>query len=317
ICSRNSDLPFMTASLYKLILMADIYRKIEHGSLGQQDLIELDWSVFSDDGEAYFGWDQIGNAFTVQEYLFAAGAYSSNAAAWTLFTLTSTDDLAETVAAIGLTRTYMVVGLSSIPAWPFQGGADSSADDDALATAFVESWGAWDDAVSITTPRDMAIYFHALLTRTLLSPWISGQITDILSQQQVRDRIPALLPAGTKTVNKTGNLDSIVNDAGIIELPGDDRIVVLLSEAMPNDTRATLILQRLALIATGATDIPPLDVPDPKGLDAIDTTAPATWDPGSVTPGAEGPSDGTGGPSDEDPGDAPVEPTPDATDDGG
>ncbi|MGN6033402.1 MAG: hypothetical protein ACTHQE_17250, partial [Thermomicrobiales bacterium] len=28
ICSRNSDLPFMTASLYKLILMADIYRKI-------------------------------------------------------------------------------------------------------------------------------------------------------------------------------------------------------------------------------------------------------------------------------------------------
>ena len=317
--SRNSALPFMTASLYKLILMADIYRKIERGFLGQQDLVELDWSVFSDDGETYFGWDQVGIAFPIQEYLFAAGAYSSNAAAWTLFTLTSVDDLAQTAADIGLTRTYIVASLSSIPAWPFQGGADSAPADDALATAFVESWAVGDDAISITTPRDMAIYFHALLTNTLLSPWISGQIIDILSQQQVRDRIPALLPAGTKTINKTGNLDSIVNDAGIIELPGDDRIVVLLSEAISSDTRATLILQRLALIATGATAIPPLDVPQPKGLEVIDTTDPSTWDPGNPTPEAgDGPdgTDGTGGAPPGDPSASPDEPTPEQPDDG-
>ena len=295
LCSRNSDLPFMTASLYKLILMADIYRQIERGSLGQGDLIELDWSVFSDEGESYFGWDQIGSAFPLQEYLFAAGAYSSNAAAWLLLGLTSPDDLARTAGEIGLTRTHVIASLSSIAGWPFRGGADLSAGDDALATSFVESWGAWGDAVSITTPRDMAIYFHALLTETLLSPWVSSQITAILAQQQVRDRIPALLPAGTKTIHKTGNLDSVVNDAGVIEMPGDDRIVVLLSEAMPSDTRATLLLQRLALIATGATTIPPLDVPNPAGLDQIDTTDPATWAPGDQTPEPGDGSDGTDG----------------------
>ncbi|MGC4191397.1 MAG: serine hydrolase [Thermomicrobiales bacterium] len=277
--SRNSGLPFLTASLYKLILMADIYRKIERGDLGQQDSIELDWSVFGEDGESYFGWDQVGSAFPLQEYLFAAGAYSSNAAAWTLFTLTSSDDLAQTAADIGLTRTYIIASLSSIPSWPFAGSADATTNDVNLATAFVESWGAGDESVSITTPRDMAIYFQALLTNTLLSPWISRQITAILAQQAVRDRIPALLPANTPTINKTGNLDSIVNDAGIIDLPSGPRIVILLSEAMPDDTRATLILQRLALIATGATVIPPLDVPDPAGLDTIDTTDPSTWAP--------------------------------------
>ncbi|MGC4107052.1 MAG: serine hydrolase [Thermomicrobiales bacterium] len=281
LCSRNSNLPFMTASLYKLILMADIYRKIERGSLSQQDAIELDWSVFSDDGEAYFGWDQIGNAYPIQEYLYATGAYSSNAGAWTLLTLTSADDLAQTAADIGLTRTFIMTDLSTLPSWPFPGGADAIGDDDDLATAFVESWSNWDTLTNITTPRDMAIYFHALITNTLLSPWISKQIADILSQQQVRDRIPALLPANTVTINKTGNLEGIVNDAGIVELASGPRIIVLLSEAMPSDTRATLILQRLALIATGVTVIPPLDVPNPEGLDAIDSTDPAAWYPGA------------------------------------
>ena len=315
--ARNSELPFMTASLYKLILMADIYRKIERGSIGQQDLIGLDWSVFGEDGETYFGWDQIGYSFPIQEYLFAAGAFSSNAAAWTLLTLTSYDDLAQTTADIGLSKTYVMASLSQVASWPPSGGVDATSKDAALASAFVESWADADGLISITTPRDMAIYMHALVTKTLLSPWISEQIVTILAQQMVRDRIPALLPVHTQTINKTGNLDSVVNDAGIIELPQGPRIVALLSEAMPDVTRAALILQRLALIATGATTIPPLDVPDPEGLDLIDTTDPTSWDAGDPVPEGSDDSDGTDGPAGDDvPGDDPDSPTPDAASDG-
>lgn len=305
--TRNSNLPFMTASLYKLILMADIYRKIERGDLGQEDLIELDWSVFGEDGESYFGADQIGNVFPLQEYLFAAGAYSSNAAAWTLLTLTSPEDLAQTATDIQLSHTYVIASFSSIRSWPFSSGVDTTRDDTDLANAFVESWADADSVVSITTPRDMAIYMQALVTNTLLSPWISEQIAGVLAQQTVRDRIPALLPRTIGVINKTGNLDNIVNDAGLIELPSGPRIVVLLSEAIPDDTRATLILQRLALIAAGATEIPPLDVPVPVGLDVIDTTDPGTWIPQGDSSDGDTSGDGSDGPE---------RPSPEATSDG-
>jgi len=282
--TRNSDLPFMTASLYKLLVMADIYRKIEQGQLALDDPVELDSSVFSDDGEPYFGQDQIGSVFPLQEYLFATGAYSSNAGAWTLLALTSPADLADTIAAIGLRSTYVMASFADIQPWPASGGIDTRPGDADLARAFVESWSTDDGLVNITTPRDMAIYMRAMLTGTLLSPWISQQISDILAQQTVRDRIPALLPAAWAVINKTGNLESVINDAGIVELPSGPRIVILLAEAMPDDVRAILLLQRLALIATGVTTIPSVDGPNPAGLNLIDTVDVDMWVPADDQP---------------------------------
>lgn len=308
--ARDSELPFMTASLYKLIVMADIYRKIELGKLDQQEPIVLDGAMFSDDGEAYFSEDMIGTEYPLQEYLYAAGAYSSNVAAWTLLTLTSTDDLAQTVRDTGLHRTTIMQPLTSVTWWPPHPNHDASVTDTDLATAFVESWGFDNVLTSITTPRDMAIYMQKLITRTLISPWISEQIAAILTQQTVRDRIPALLPANTPSLNKTGNLVSVINDAGVIDLPHGRgrRVVSLLSEAMSDDLRATLILQRLALIATGATAIPPLDVPNPAGLDLI-YTLDGPWDSSD----SEIPVDGENEPAS----DATEEPVPSDGSDGG
>lgn len=308
--ARDSELPFMTASLYKLIVMADIYRKIELHELDQQQPIVLDGAMFSDDGEAYFTEDMIGTSYPLQEYLFAAGAYSSNVAAWTLLALTSIEELAQTVQDIGLHRTTIMQPLTTVAWWPPRPGHDASVADTNLATAFVESWGLDNELTSITTPRDMARYMQALITKTLISPWISEQIIAILMQQTVRDRIPALLPVNTPSLNKTGNLVSVINDVGVIVLPQErgPRIVALLSEAMADDLRATLILQRLALMATGATAIPPLDVPNPAGLNVIDTLD-TTWssddatattlDPTEESMPADG-SDGTDGSDDAD-----------------
>jgi hypothetical protein len=85
-------------------------------------------------------------------------------------------------------------------------------------------------------------------------------------------------------INKTGNLESVINDAGIVELPSGPRIVILLAEAMPDDVRAILLLQRLALIATGVTTIPSVDGPNPAGLNLIDTVDVDMWVPADDQP---------------------------------
>jgi len=261
VMSHNGTTPFITASTYKLILMADIYRRIESGSLDADKSIVLDESNFDDDGDMYFSYDDLGNAFTLQEYLFAVGAYSSNASARTLLTLTNPDDLRATAVAIGMERTFLFTDPTQLSFWPPEPGLDAPAEDVALARQYLEA-AAEDGPVNVTTPLDMARYQFALATETLISPWVSAQIADILEQQLIRDRIPFFLPEDVRVLNKPGNLEDAVNDVGVIYLPEGIRAVALLSQAVPDTLVATLLEQRLALIATGTPEIPPITTED-------------------------------------------------------
>jgi beta-lactamase class A len=99
VASINGQTPFVTASLYKLILMADIYQRIEMGSLSADQLIVLQPRVYLESLDNYFAPEEIGMAFPLQEYLFAVGAYSSNVAARTLLDLTSREALRNTISS--------------------------------------------------------------------------------------------------------------------------------------------------------------------------------------------------------------------------
>ncbi len=263
VVSFNSTTPFITASLYKLIVMADIYQRIEQGVLDLDQLVELDGDQFDEDGDMYFSWDDAGTAFPLSEYLFAVGSYSSNASARTLLTFTDPTALRATAAAIGMDHTYLFVDPTQLPFWPPKAASDSTEADVDLARAYLEQ-SAIDGPVNITTPMDMARYQLALLNGTLISPWVSKQIVGILEDQLIRDRIPFFLGDDVRVINKPGNLEDAVNDVGVMYLPNGSRAVALLSEGVPNDDRATAVLQRLALIATGSTTIPPVpETPDP------------------------------------------------------
>jgi hypothetical protein len=74
---------------------------------------------------------------------------------------------------------------------------------------------------------------------------------DLLSGQQVNDRFPALLPAGTRLAHKTGNLPGVVHDAGVIWTPAGPRILAALAEGVPDDGHAATVIQRLALLVYG------------------------------------------------------------------
>jgi beta-lactamase class A len=250
VVSINSKTPFVTASLYKLILMADIFQRVEMGTISLDDTIPLPSHAFIEGMDNYFTWDQIGAPITVREYLFAVGAWSSNVAARTLLDLTSPGALRNTALAIGMTDTYLFVSLNEVPDWPPAPGIDAPPEEFDLALACVEE-SAMEGPVNITTPLDMARYQIAIANDTLLSPWVSEQVALVLQDQAIRDRIPALLDGSVFVINKPGNLVDVVNDVGVLFLPGGPRAIAVLSEAIPNWERATAVEQYLALIATG------------------------------------------------------------------
>ena len=259
--SRNAESPFVTASLYKLILMADILHKVDQRELdlNEEIVVRADYYDSGDGtGDTYFTPADVGATSSLREMLVAVGAYSSNVAARNLLDRTSFDSLNETAAEIGMTNTRLFEDPLTYPNWPPQESSDTSAEDAQLITVFVDDLASEDRQVNLTTPLDMALYQQKALAGTLFSPWVSAQIVSILEQQQILDRIPYLLEDDYTVANKPGNLIHVVNDTGIISGSSGDVIVTVLSLGMTWDGRATEVIQRIALVATGETALPPI-----------------------------------------------------------
>jgi beta-lactamase class A len=260
VVTRNAHVPFVTASTYKLVLMADILSKVEAGELSLEQTYTLEQELFTaGDGDMFFANDEAGTEATLEDLLFAAGAYSSNVAGLTMLKLTSPESLRQTAEKIGMNETWLLADPASLPNWPPQVAPDAAQADVDAARDYIES-SAELGPVNITTPFDMATYMQKLSTNTLISPFVSEQIMRILEEQLIGDRIPLLLPDGYESIDKPGNLEDVVNDVGFITLPsGEIRPLALLTLGLNDDDRATQVEQRLALIAAGVFDIPPYD----------------------------------------------------------
>jgi beta-lactamase class A len=110
------------------------------------------------------------------------------------------------------------------------------------ALGSILGWGAQNPALAsegftetdLTTPqqtsaRDVALLLDDLYTGTLDSPASNASFMNLLKNQKVNDRLPQGLPAGTVIAHKTGNLDNVVHDAGIVFGPKTNYEVVVMS----------------------------------------------------------------------------------------
>ena len=262
VVSINGTTPFITASTYKLIVMADILHKVEQGTLALGDWIELTDYNFGGGLDNYFTPDQVGMSFPVEELLIGVGVYSSNASAHSLLDLTTAESLNATAAAIGMDRTRLFAGIDDLPWWPPEPAIDATEEEVSAAIAYLEGEFAIGPA-NISTPLDMARYNLAIINDTLISPWISEQVANILLGQAIRDRIPHFLDGDVTTLDKPGNLEDAVNDVGVIFLPAGARPLALMAQAVPDEDWTTWIEQRLALVAAGYSDYPAM----PSGSD--------------------------------------------------
>src|SRR5262249_50241565 len=111
--------------------------------------------------------------------------------------------------------------------------------------------------------------------------YVSKMIRMILSRQVIDDRFPVLLPSGTKLIHKTGNLDYVVHDVGVIYGESGPMILIAMAQATPNDERAAQVEQRLALIAYGDYAVPPIVSPPVNDGTSVDDGATRDWNLGT------------------------------------
>jgi beta-lactamase class A len=259
--SHGCQTPFVAASLYKLVLLADIYAAREAGELSFQDLVALRPEFFptpEEGADGYFDPAAVGLNVTIEELVFATGAYSSNVAARALIDLTGQASIEAMAQELGLTGTHFLVELDGLPEWPPRPAGDASLHDVEAATMFVNA-EARTGPVNLTTPCDMAQFFRMLLVGEVVSPEASAELLTVLRQQVINDRFPIFLPPETEMAHKTGNLEHVVHDVGVIYGQDGPVILAALSEGMVDEDRATAVIQRLALVAYGEYDVPTVE----------------------------------------------------------
>lgn len=195
--SLKENRKFISASLYKLWVMAVAFNQIESGRLYGGKPIEKEISILND------------------TFNIATDSAELNDG---IFSMTVKDSLNQMItishnyAALALLQE---VGVSNI-------------------TSFLKQQGLKDSNIGnppSTTAQDIELFFEKLYTGQLAGPSFTKQMIDLLKNQQINDRIPKYLPNDITVAHKTGELDSFKHDAGIVFTKKGDYVIVIFSES--------------------------------------------------------------------------------------
>jgi beta-lactamase class A len=191
----NADQQFVAGSLYKLGVAAEAYARISDGALSEQSLVAIGPQDIDPvyGGSRYFA----GTYLTVHQAIVAMVTASDNGAALAMVDRLGLNAVNHRFELLGMPHTRLVYDAE-------------------------------------TTPRDLLNYLTLLADGELISPEVSSALMDLMASQQINDRIPAGLPAGEDwwVAHKTGNVDAMLGDAGIVHTRNGSFALVIINEGL-------------------------------------------------------------------------------------
>jgi beta-lactamase class A len=213
---------FHAASTMKTPVMIEVYRQAGEGKFSMQDSVVVknefksivDGSPFSldpeDDSEKAL-YQQLGKKRTISDLVYDMIIVSSNLA---------TNIIIEKVDAKNVTQTMRDLGANDIQV--LRGVEDSKAFEKGMSNT--------------TTAYDLMVIFDILAREEMVSHEASHAMTDILLDQRFNDIIPKKLPKDVRVAHKTGNINGVHHDSGIVFLPdGRKYVLVLLSKSLADE----------------------------------------------------------------------------------
>ena len=94
------------------------------------------------------------------------------------------------------------------------------------------------DGDNYTSVVDVGNLLESMYKGTCVSANASSEMIDILKTQTLTSKIPAGVPNGVVTANKTGELDDVENDAAIVYKDGAPYVIVVMSNNVTDTAKA-------------------------------------------------------------------------------
>ncbi|MQA00472.1 MAG: hypothetical protein GEU80_14275 [Dehalococcoidia bacterium] len=212
-CGIRDDSEMNSASLYKLIVLAEAYRQAAAGDFALDDSLTLlpEHSIDDPPSQQLTAPKQT----TVTEAMRLMVQVSDN------------------TTAVGLSDRLGFDRVDAAPGWL------------GLPTTVLEP-------EYVTTAADIGRFFELLHRHDVVSVEASVAMLELLEGQRLRNLIPYPLPSETLIANKTGTLADTLNDAGIVAAPAGDYVLVVLTRHPYNYEMAEYAIRRISALAYDA-----------------------------------------------------------------
>lgn len=252
----EADRPFQMASVFKVPLLAELMSQAVAGrrSLDEQIAVTDDMKA---PGSGVLKELSGGTRLTVRDLAVLMIIVSDNTATDILLDLIGADAVNARLAACGLRRTVVTMGCRGLLRdLVGLGDAPDTSETRRLAAERLRlrqlDWNArvyHDARANMTTPREMGRLIE-LIVRPVLGNGTDGPIPreacrlmlDIMRRQQVRDRLPLLLPPGIEMAHKTGSLTRVSNDAGVLYTAAGPCVVSVFTRDLADDLKGRLAI---------------------------------------------------------------------------
>ncbi len=218
VIALNPDTPMTSASLYKVGVMVATYQALAAGTLSLYQpltITQSDLDFYGDDPAS-----PAGTTLSVADALERMITWSDNGAAGALIARLGTATINAAFTKQHMTHSHMGTPPDVSPSTP--------------------------RSLAQTTASDQATLYLRLLAGQVVSLSASEDMLARLSRQRVNDRLPALLPPGTVVAHKSGDLDGVQNDAGILFTPRGPVITVVLTNQQTDETQARQAIARVS-----------------------------------------------------------------------
>ena len=250
----RADEKFQMASVFKVPVLVELFQQVKDGKVSLDERVE--WR----NPELYFGSGLLvtlepGLRPTVRDLATLMITISDNAATDLLCAKLGVANITVRMRALGLAKTsvdggtrelilqalglrgeaYRNVTTATIRDVPWDRIADEVAQN---RKRFLE------ECPNCTTPAEMTLLLEKIVTGQAADKDATDQMLRILSRQQFNQRLPRWVPG--RFDHKTGTLNApvwVVNDAGILYLPGGEHVIISVFSRGAEQTLTPLALK--------------------------------------------------------------------------
>ena len=222
-----------SASVFKIFVLAELLRQVREGRFALSDRYPLSEADKSN-GSGVLQLMEDGLRPTLRDYATLMIILSDNTAADFLFRLVGRENIIDHVLRpLGLEQTKCDLSCRDLIALCYGGKAGLSfaeacrLDENASGRRNLAPYTGGLELNDETSARDAARMLEQFYRGTWVDEEMSRQALDILLACQTNGRIPHLLPLGTPVAHKTGSMDRVVNDAGIVFTDKGDYLLTL------------------------------------------------------------------------------------------
>ena len=208
VVAIRADEKFAAASVIKLAIMATVYRAYDAGTAKPSDMVKTRAADLIGGSDVLAG-SPAGKEWSLDTLVKAMIRVSDNAASNTLITAFGMGTINATMQLAGMTGSR-------------------------LGRHFADVVPSWRRSENVITPADTAGLLFAIErgTReglaTIASPQGCRAMIDVMLGNDDATKIVRGLPPGTPCAHKTGEIDFVRNDAGIVDPFGDAPYVLVV-----------------------------------------------------------------------------------------